>query len=209
MTTEKTGTSPEETTSTPPLAITVDRRITKETATIKDLVIKSRTLIVVMIKAPVGSTTTSIIRLETTSGTSAETPVILTAETTKRKKIADPTQLLKKEGTSRANTQIAKSKALQNQTAGRAQMTTICRFLRIRRCLWRNKVVKNETIRSKFGIERNLLTVYSFLYDEGRKSKKKVTESIFKEINKEIKKEEPTIANEAAELTDLYENEKK
>lgn len=71
------------------------------------------------------------------------------------------------------------------------------------------KEVKNQTIRAKFGIEKNLLTVYSYLYDEGKKSKRRLTESIFKENNKEIKKEETTIANEAAELTDLYDNEKK
>ena len=70
------------------------------------------------------------------------------------------------------------------------------------------KEVKNETIRSKFGIEKNLLTVYSYFYDEGKKGKRKFTEWIFKENAKEVNKDEPVIVNEATELTELFKNER-
>jgi hypothetical protein len=58
----------------------------------------------------------------------------------------------------------------------------------------------------KHGIEKNVLTVCSYFYEEGRKAKRKPTTKVFKN-NEEVSKSDPQIQDEINELSTLYTSE--
>lgn len=62
--------------------------------------------------------------------------------------------------------------------------------------------------RQKFGIDKNLFSVYSYLYDEGKKKKHKPSTQIFKS-GQEVSKNDKDIVSEVTELTELYNTENK